>query len=306
MRKIDKDFAKIPPALQTQFYDNEAIQIKLLTQKDRHSFESSIYNKTTITTLRDLYQDKCAFCECKFKEIDGQLKHAFCGKATVEHYRPKSYYYWLGYEWSNLFLTCTVCNGHKDKHFELIKPTQKQQIPLVANKIDFSKCKADCAELLAEEACFLHPEMDKAEDFFTFERTGKIVAKTDLDIKNTRRANYTSDKTKLNRSELVDARKSIIDTLYNDFSNGLKAILARYKSEEIEDRLLEVVFFPHFEKMLMCKQPESEYSLLGDCLLHQFDDYFLKPLAADISQDVSKLLEYSFSLFLEKETTFST
>ena len=207
MRKIDKDFAKIPPALQTQFYDNEAIQTHLLAEKSKHRFDKNIYNKAIITELLKLYHYKCAFCECKFVKRDGQLKHAFCKQASVEHFRPKSEYYWLAYEWSNLFLTCQKCNENKGNDFELINAAQKQQIPLVANKIDFLKCKANCAELLAEEACFLHPEMDKVEDFFTFERTGKIVAKTDLDIKNTRRANYTSDKTKLNRSGISRCSK---------------------------------------------------------------------------------------------------
>lgn len=305
MRNVNKDFAKIPTALQTQFYNNKELHAKLLDDKTSHTFNNRIYNEATISELRNLYHNKCAFCECKFVEREkGKWKHAFCGKATVEHYRPKSYYYWLGYEWSNLFLTCEVCNQGKADNFDLVSndKRKKQTLPLIENKIDFSKCKADCAELLAEEPCFLHPEIDKAEDFFTFDRTGNIVPKAHLEAKNKKRAEYTRDKTKLNRWELVDARKRIIDTFYVDFLNALKDILAKYKSEEIEDRLLETVFFRHFEKMLISQQPESEYSLLGDCLLHQFDDYFLKPLAADISEDVSKLLEYSFSLFLENET----
>ncbi len=53
-------------------------QTKLLQQRG-HSLSQVFDNKTTIT-LRDLYQDKCAFCECKFTEADGQLKHAFVGK----------------------------------------------------------------------------------------------------------------------------------------------------------------------------------------------------------------------------------
>jgi hypothetical protein len=71
--------------------------------------------------LKDLYHNKCAYCESP--EFEPQ----------IEHYRPKKGlmkknsalewkkvtthkgYYWLCYEWSNLVPTCSKCNGFRGK-----------------------------------------------------------------------------------------------------------------------------------------------------------------------------------------------
>lgn len=58
--------------------------------------------------LDKIYSKKCAYCEKKIFE-HGQ----------VEHYRPKSIYYWLAYSWDNLLLCCSACNVYKSDNFEV-------------------------------------------------------------------------------------------------------------------------------------------------------------------------------------------
>lgn len=53
---------------------------------------------------------KCCYCERAPLE-----KHQ-----DVEHYRPKSAYWWLAWEWSNLLFCCKRCNGHKADRFPLL------------------------------------------------------------------------------------------------------------------------------------------------------------------------------------------
>jgi uncharacterized protein (TIGR02646 family) len=90
------------------------------------SFDRNIYADQTVkAALKKAQRGKCCFCET-IVEDDGD----------VEHFRPKAAYrqgeggelvrpgyYWLAYEWSNLFLSCIPCNQrHKKNLFPLGTP----------------------------------------------------------------------------------------------------------------------------------------------------------------------------------------
>jgi hypothetical protein len=83
MRKIEKS-ENVPATLVNASMPKKASDVK-----------DYIYKALDV---RDqLVQDqhsKCAYCECK---ISRQYN-------DVEHFRPKSHYYWLGHEWKNLLL----------------------------------------------------------------------------------------------------------------------------------------------------------------------------------------------------------
>jgi uncharacterized protein (TIGR02646 family) len=89
-------------------------------------FSANIYGHPTVkAALEKAQSGKCCYCEV-FIETPYALSH-------VEHYRPKAYsqqarkgpknypgYYWLVYDWSNLFLACHFCNsGNKKNLFPL-------------------------------------------------------------------------------------------------------------------------------------------------------------------------------------------
>ena len=111
-------------------------------------FRRSIYaHKTVKNALKRAQHGKCCFCE-------SQITHIAHG--DVEHFRPKAVYrqepngplgrpgyYWLAYEWSNLFLACQLCNQrHKENLFPLRNPRKRalchhddvgQEQPLLIN-----------------------------------------------------------------------------------------------------------------------------------------------------------------------------
>ena len=71
---------------------------------------------------------KCAYCECAIP-----LKYN-----DVDHYRPKSIYYWLGHQWKNLFFACNACNRtYKKDLFPLGDETKRGDVreekPLIVN-----------------------------------------------------------------------------------------------------------------------------------------------------------------------------
>ncbi len=54
---------------------------------------------------------------------------AYCQRATaddVDHFRPKSLYWWLAYSFTNYFLSCVTCNSRRKREgFPLIKGGQR-------------------------------------------------------------------------------------------------------------------------------------------------------------------------------------
>src|SRR5436305_12373624 len=78
------------------------------------SFDTSLYGHDSVKrALKAAQHDKCCFCESKISHI---------AYGDVEHFRPKAGYrqhpadplsrpgyYWLAYEWSNLYLACQMC-----------------------------------------------------------------------------------------------------------------------------------------------------------------------------------------------------
>lgn len=106
------------------------------------NFDAKIYgHKTVKEALIEAQHDKCFLCESKITHIS---------HGDVEHFRPKAAYrqsasdtlhtgyYWLAYEWSNLFLACQMCNQvFKKNLFPLSNPTARatsHQKPLSKEK----------------------------------------------------------------------------------------------------------------------------------------------------------------------------
>lgn len=121
---------------------------------------SAIYAHPDVkAALRKAQHDKCAFCESRFAHI---------AYGDVEHYRPKGGYkqhesdplgypgyYWLAYDWDNLFLSCALCNQRfKRNLFPLADPARR------------AVCHDD--DLAGENPDLLHPERDDPEAHITF------------------------------------------------------------------------------------------------------------------------------------------
>lgn len=96
-------------------------------------FDASIYGHPSVKqSLIAAQHGKCAFWEAKIRHIS---------YGDVEHFRPKGGvrqtsssplktpgYYWLAYEWTNLLLSCQLCNQrHKANHFPLEKGSRRSR-----------------------------------------------------------------------------------------------------------------------------------------------------------------------------------
>jgi uncharacterized protein (TIGR02646 family) len=86
------------------------------------NFDSTIYAHETVKSI--LVQDqygKCCYCE-RVIHTEGEVEH-FRPKGSVQQVSgealQKPGYYWLAYDWSNLYLSCPPCNRYKKTYFPL-------------------------------------------------------------------------------------------------------------------------------------------------------------------------------------------
>lgn len=113
------------------FIANE-VAFRLNTRAARKfTFDNKIYGDATVkTSLEAIQNNKCCFCEAKYKHVSS---------GDVEHFRPKARYsqgignplirpgyFWLAYDWDNLLVSCEVCNRrNKGSYFPLSNPDRR-------------------------------------------------------------------------------------------------------------------------------------------------------------------------------------
>ncbi len=119
---------------------------------------------------------KCAYCE-------SHVSHVSYGH--IEHYKPKSVYPELCFEWHNLLLGCARCNG--------------------------AEFKSDKFPLADEGGPFVNPCDEDPTDFFEFE-FDPITGTANVIPKNIR-GETTERELGLNRLDLIRHRNEVVEML---------------------------------------------------------------------------------------------
>jgi uncharacterized protein (TIGR02646 family) len=92
--------------------------------------KKGIYNDARVKVrLQHDQRDKCCYCEWKPTDNYGDVEH-FRPKGGVQQtlngFLEKPGYYWLAYEWSNLYYACIYCNQkYKTNYFPLRNPAAR-------------------------------------------------------------------------------------------------------------------------------------------------------------------------------------
>jgi uncharacterized protein (TIGR02646 family) len=94
-----------------------------LQKKDGKTFQWRTYQGETVSehirrALNEFSKQHCAFCDA--------YRLGASSLATIEHFRPKSKFPLLVYQWENLFLCCNACQTAKLDGFNerLLKPDE--------------------------------------------------------------------------------------------------------------------------------------------------------------------------------------
>ena len=160
----------------------------------KFEFDKSIYGHETVKKMLILAQHgKCFLCESKITHIAyGDVEHfrpkaAYCQSETDELTRPG--YYWLAYNWENLFLACQLCNQrYKRNLFPLAEITRR--------------ANSHTAKLNDEKPLFINPAEETPEDFISFQN------ETPYAINDNPRGLATIAGAGLNRETLVEKRRT--------------------------------------------------------------------------------------------------
>lgn len=158
-------------------------------------------HSTVRHALWEMQRRKCCYCE-RIRDVNRE--------SDVEHFRPKADiaeesdhcgYWWLAYEWENLFFSCRYCNQeHKKTQFPLQDPSQR--------------ARSETDSLDAESPILIDPTADDPADFIGFDwqkAYGFLVFPCGLDGEG--RGVGTIRITGLDRSELNEDRASLVGTL---------------------------------------------------------------------------------------------
>jgi uncharacterized protein (TIGR02646 family) len=243
MRKIEK-----PTTIPIELVEvNSLIANDLYTKKVSFKWRDEHYNIPIKKELKDIYHNKCGYCEIFLVEYDCDEKF------SIEHFRPKEHYYWLGAEWTNLFPACNKCNNNKGSEFTLqieYNRVKKENAPFdnLGNIISL-KCLASNKELLDEQPLCLHPELDNPLEYFEINANGEIIIKSNLNKFENRRAEEMRAKF-LGNKYLENKRKPVI----NDTQKLLRSIVENFiqcSSTPPTNGEFALAFFPFFKKLFI-------------------------------------------------------
>lgn len=230
MIKVDKDLNDIPPSLnsrpetlagneRTKARTTHSRRLELISAKkyiDHKNYNSRYKVKDIKDALDIIYNKKCAYCESGIED-----RH-------VEHYRPKSTYYWLAYSWDNLLIACSTCNSKKLAKFDILATKVKFRR---GSKIILNINSLSERYNAAEQPKLVNPEIFDPSPYLVFDILGKISSThTNVD--------YTIETCKLNRTELKDKRKKLI----NDFREALEAEITLLKNPDDQYNAAKVLF----------------------------------------------------------------
>ena len=237
---------------------------------------------SVMAKLEEIYHGKCAYSEEKLEKADFQ----------IHHYRPKADYEWLENEWSNLHLISPECNKAAGDEFPVQGRRLEKRLP------DEREWRADSKPLLAEKPTLLNPEVDTPENHLYFDALGTIYPTTD-------RGQETIGFFHLNSPELVKKRKKKIECFrkkFKDLFDKYIQYLPKMQRSLVDGkRIHDILFKDVFNELKREGEPQSEFSLLGRIMLHDFDRIIGRYLPRMIDKDQERISDLSLYLKILKE-----
>ena len=283
MRYVKKDFKNPPEELKAV---SQKYKSMFCDGKENKVIKSNCYKKAK-KALEKLYHGKCAYCETS-------IGAGFYMR--IDHYRPKSIYRWLVFEWSNLVSSCEICNTKKGNQFPLPKG-----IPMVTRgEPESEESLANSKTLLAERPLLLHPELDYPEQHLEFRNDGNLKEKN-----NSAKGKTTIRVCDLNRDILRRERKSQIDGILYSVQNitlSIINILEEFPQLCHNDKaILSLLSFYYetFDKLQKMKNPENVhvFSFLGLQMYEKFEYFIISGLTDN--KDIRTIAGNAFRFFKE-------
>ncbi|NVM66610.1 uncharacterized protein (TIGR02646 family) [Mucilaginibacter sp. SG538B] len=144
------------------------------------------------SAVENEFGQKCAYCESKLGSFSPSAIDNFRPQRGARGLKRDFYddlYWWLAYEWENTYLACPECSYQKGTWFP------------IANKRALAGTFG--LDLLTEKPSLIDPCHDNPAKHFSFSEEGEMIPAT-------KRGEITIEILKLNRENLVKARKEAL------------------------------------------------------------------------------------------------
>lgn len=218
----------------------------------RYKFNIRLYAGSEVkSTLKQLFNNKCVYCDSVIGII---------APGDVDQFRPKGgamnldgsfdplHYWWLAYEWENLYLSCQVCNQrYKKNNF----PVRGERAPIRG-------------DLSLETPLLIDP--CNREDFMV----EHIGYERERAVPLTEKGEHTIKILGLNREELLSIRKEslqLLGTALLTYANSNNDPKLKANTKELIKRMIDVG-----SSYLACKWANHWKQLL-DITQGQFPEY---------------------------------
>jgi uncharacterized protein (TIGR02646 family) len=185
-----KAFARLSRAATTKLAHHIARRrnVKSISQNQLPLEEEVLAAPDLRAALEKLFGGKCAFCESPLLDAEKRIPVHFRPRQRAAQLNGKVdplHYWWLTYEWSNLYSACLGCQAARGPRF-----------PVTGKRAAYEDPKRTVAR---EKPQLLDPCIDDPESELRFEGDGTVRSTTP-------RGNLTIDVFGLNRASLVDSR----------------------------------------------------------------------------------------------------
>jgi len=210
------------------------------------------YWKTAKVQLKKESKGKCAYCEANAEVV---------AHGDVEHYRPKSTYWWLAYTYDNYLYACQICNqSYKSDNFpiggNLLAPP-----PVLSHSLDhdidqlLGNISPDPLEItskytlqkyidghISERAYLLNPYFDNPVIYFAYE-ADDIIGEVKIVPTKPQYEQYVKaaeDFYGINRIELKNIRYSIY-TKFKAFKRAYHVLTDMSVKEEVGRQIDDMI-----------------------------------------------------------------
>ena len=182
--------------------------------------------KPVRTALWNMQNGRCCYCE-RYRDA--------MRESDIEHFRPKTEcsdkkpskpaYWWLAYDWDNLFFACRACN----------QEYKKTQFPIRG-----TRALATGDDLDAEDKFLIDPATENPEEFIDYDFTHGLQVMPNGKAPNRARGNKTIEICRLDRIDLALQRKSIVPSLQGIQRRMIVALMDG--NEVLEKRIGKQIF----------------------------------------------------------------
>ncbi|ODS41351.1 MAG: TIGR02646 family protein [Candidatus Altiarchaeales archaeon WOR_SM1_79] len=169
--------------------------------------------------LKRISYGKCCYCDSYIEDVE---------YGDVEHFRPKSKYWWLAYTWENLLYACEICN----------RVYKKASFPIKGRE-----ASSPGSDLDGEDPLFINPIDEDPELYIDYDADGEEASIVPRNQESRERVEACIKYYGINRETLLNSRRLVLKhlkvyyALYSDpkATNNQKDIIKQQIRDMTDD-----------------------------------------------------------------------